>query len=218
MTGSSQDATIFERSEYATIKYNSNGIQQWIATYSDNIYSSEFATALTLDVSGNIYLTGFSGEGNLYRDYVTIKYDPDGLEGWIKRYIGGALDVAKSIITDPLGNVYVTGISGQPQTYDYVTIKYSNSCGNDDNKVLVCHNWNTICINPADLQDHLDHEDLLGSCTETSTNRQAIKSTPSESLASVPAELKISNYPNPVTRTTTIKYELPFDGNVLVKV
>ena len=218
VTGSSQDATIFEKREYATIKYNSDGIQQWIATYSDNIYSSEFATALTLDVSGNIYVTGFSGEGNLYRDYVTIKYDPDGLEGWIKRYVGGVLDVAKSIITDPLGNVYVTGISGNFQTYDYVTIKYSNSCGNYEDKVFVCHNGHTICINTVDLQDHLDHGDLLGVCPEIPTNSNTVKSITSESQVLVPAELKISNYPNPFSKTTTIQYHLPFDGNVSIKV
>lgn len=37
-------------------------------------------------------------------------------------------------------------------------------CGNNSNKVMVCHNGKTICISSDAVQDHLNHGDRLGDC------------------------------------------------------
>ncbi|MCJ7831622.1 MAG: hypothetical protein MUP86_03795, partial [Dehalococcoidia bacterium] len=81
-----------------------------------------------VDVSGNVYVTGWSyGSGTDY-DYATIKYDTDGNEKWVARYDGPASDYdsAGALGVDGTGNVYVTGYSPASGTsYDYATIKYS---------------------------------------------------------------------------------------------
>ena len=120
--------------DYATIKYDTAGTQLWVpeARY-DYANLDDGATAVTVDSSGNVYVTGYSTAsitpgGIAIHDYATIKYDPWGGVLWAARYDGPASgdDVATAIAVDPAGNVYVTGFSdgGAGTKYDYATIKY----------------------------------------------------------------------------------------------
>ncbi|MDD5362001.1 MAG: SBBP repeat-containing protein [Ignavibacteria bacterium] len=117
--------------DYATIKYNSAGIQQWIAIYNGPGNANDDATAIAVDGSGNIYVTGQSAGSQFEYNYATIKYNSAGVQQWVARYNGPGIkdSEASSIVVDGLGNIYVTGksITGI-MYYDYVTIKY-NSAG-----------------------------------------------------------------------------------------
>src|SRR5215470_20236144 len=76
-----------------------------------------FAAAVSLDNSGNTYVTG----GKRLNDHdkgvsrgstiTTIKYGADGVEVWSRSYQGpfGCFDHGRGISTDHSGNVYVTG-------------------------------------------------------------------------------------------------------------
>jgi uncharacterized delta-60 repeat protein len=116
--------------DYVTIKYNSAGEQQWIADFSGGNNTANFANAIALDDSGNVYVTGIGwGNGN-DSDYATVKYDSSGEQQWVARYDGPghSLDTAMAIAVDGGGNVYVAGRSpGSGTDYDYATIKYSPS-------------------------------------------------------------------------------------------
>jgi len=89
----------------------------------------DWARALAVDDSGNVYVTGHSEVTGVNHDYVTVKYDSDGNEEWVARYNGPAenrQDEAYALAVDSSGNVYVTGeSSGSGTGYsDYATIKY----------------------------------------------------------------------------------------------
>jgi len=117
--------------DYATVKYNSSGVQQWSSRYNGPGNSTEYANSIYVDDSGNVYVTGGSIGASLNFDYATVKYNSSGVQQWAARYNGPGnnLDEAFSIAVDGSGNVYVTGGStGSSSLNDYVTIKY-NSAG-----------------------------------------------------------------------------------------
>ncbi|MGB2885980.1 MAG: SBBP repeat-containing protein, partial [Dehalococcoidia bacterium] len=84
------------------------------------------ATGVAADQNGNTYVTGYIGaEGS--RDYLTVKYDPQGNKEWSVTYDGpsGSDDMAKAIAADETG-AYVTGFSeGTTSGKDIYTIKYN---------------------------------------------------------------------------------------------
>ncbi len=96
--------------DYVTIKYNSSGEEQWVARYNGG--SADAATAMAVDSSGSVYVTGQSWSATTSNyDYATVKYNADGQEQWVARYDGPAndYDYPTRIAVDSSGNVYVTG-------------------------------------------------------------------------------------------------------------
>ena len=88
------------------------------------------ATALAVDGSDNVIVTGYSFGSVAVDDYATIKYSSAGEPLWTNRYNGpgNGEDVAYAVAVDGSNNVIVTGRSaGSGAVYDYATIKYSSA-------------------------------------------------------------------------------------------
>ncbi|EQB62638.1 MAG: hypothetical protein RBG1_1C00001G0217 [candidate division Zixibacteria bacterium RBG-1] len=117
--------------DYAIIKYAPDGDTLWVRRYNGPGNSYDRANALTVDDSGNVYITGYSFGSGTYSDYATIKYAPNGDTLWVRRYNGpvSQYDVALALAVDGSGNVYVTGYEEgiYPVDYDYATIKYASN-------------------------------------------------------------------------------------------
>ncbi|UCE35943.1 MAG: SBBP repeat-containing protein [Thermoplasmata archaeon] len=125
VTGTSYDG--LTNGDYATLKYDSDGNEIWVARYNGPGNSRELARDMTIDSLGNIYVTGRSGIFPNH-DIATVKYDASGNQLWVATYSssGNDWDMAKAITLDSLNNVYVTGYStSNLKDNDFVTIKYS---------------------------------------------------------------------------------------------
>ncbi len=118
--------------DYATIAYSGAGVPLWTNCYNGPGNGHDQASAVAVDVSGNVFVTGSSvgsGSGG-DTDYATIAYSGAGVALWTNRFggQGAASDIANAMAVDATGNVFVTGYSYGTQGYeDYATIAYSGA-------------------------------------------------------------------------------------------
>ena len=119
--------------DYATIKYSSEGVPLWTNRYTGELKGTDAATALAVDGSNNVVVTGYSAGNASAMDYATIKYSSAGVPLWTNRYNGpqSYLDEASAVAVDGNNDVIVTGtcyVRGGSfyDDCDYLTIKYSN--------------------------------------------------------------------------------------------
>jgi hypothetical protein len=123
VTGESGSVTDYD---LVTVKYDSTGAILWAHNLNDNA-THDAGEDITLDDLGNVYVIGGAKSTDRNYDLLTVKYDSDGKVQWARNYSesGDSFEVAKMVVTDDAGNVYVSaGASG------YATIKYDNS-GNE---------------------------------------------------------------------------------------
>ncbi len=209
--------------DYITIKYNSNGVQQWQAQYGGDANQGDVPVGIGLDNSGNVYVAGYDQKFPYYYDYLTIKYNASGQQQWTARYNGktGGNDWATSLAVDASGNSYVTGQSiGTNFTWDFATVKYSTSgvkqwartfdgsAHGDDigNAVAVDANGNVFVAGTATTSTDFDYTTIKYS---SSGQKEIVAETNSEE-----SSLLFESYPNPFSTITTVDYELLQDRNV----
>jgi hypothetical protein len=60
--------------DYATVKYNANGIQQWVQRYAAPGTSFDLAVAVAVDSASNVYVTGRGNIAGQALNIITIKY------------------------------------------------------------------------------------------------------------------------------------------------
>jgi hypothetical protein len=125
VTGSSQRSEAGLK-DYATVKYNAAGVQQWSARFSS--IGNSIPSAIVADGAGNVYVTGASESTGTYSDLLTVKYNAAGVEQWHDRYssAGDCIDQGRSVCIDSSGNVAVCGVTSSVATsYDWVIIGYT---------------------------------------------------------------------------------------------
>lgn len=111
------------------IKYNAAGNRQWVCRQNGLLAAGDDeATAVAVDDSGNVYVTGAAKGYDATTDYLTLRYSPSGILNWSRRTSGSASgdDVPKAVALGPDGYLYVTGFSANAATgNDFLTVKYN---------------------------------------------------------------------------------------------
>jgi subtilisin family serine protease len=130
LTGTSESSPIGVNYDCATVKYNSQGIQQWVTRY-DFTGLADIPTAITRDNLGHLFICAASQNTPLNSDITVIRYDMgSGLQSGVYRHVvsGNGWDNATSLSCDLQGNVYASGrVFVNSLTSDVCVLKCNNS-------------------------------------------------------------------------------------------
>lgn len=142
-TGEYEPSVNIHDQNYLTVKYNSSGAQQWVASYNGNGSSSNsFDEAYSVRVSshtGKIFVTGTSTDATQGLNIVTLRYSTSGTQEWSASYDDVNLTDEVNPYYHPMmlgyddctasDIVYITGDSqASSGDYDFLTLKYSLTC------------------------------------------------------------------------------------------
>ena len=200
--------------DYATVKYNSSGVQQWASRYTYS-NSSETAADIIADSSGNCYVTGTSKNNLNWYGCLTIKYNPLGDTLWVKNEHPTNFESGSVIVIDDFQNVYISGLSYN----DLYTVKYDS---------LGTKIWEDMYRRLANSQQFIADIAVepatgilyvAGSYMYSAQNADyvilkyaSVTGIENEEDFSSNNYLLNQNYPNPFNPTTKIKYSIP--GNI----
>ena len=217
VSGDASDSTnVF----YATIKYNANGDTLWASTFIVDGAMPFFVRDLAIDNFYNVYVTGYSinWAGDTTDDYLTVKYNSNGVLLWAAYYNGKGTDwtfgdYAKIVVVDTFGNAYVTGFSFNGSNTDIVTIKYGDSltCDSVNAAIFVPElkcNWDSITLLAGGGADYLWNPDSTLSDT---TIANPIANPDTTTIYSV----IVSNNCSSDTAQITIMFSPPLSDSLL---
>lgn len=145
--------------DIATIKYSPTGSQLWVQRYNGNANGEDGGNDIVVDGNNNVYVTGYAVQTGTNSDFVTIKYDTDGNQLWLRSFnsYNNHDDASREIILDQLDNLYITGAGhdlGTDQSlYDFVTIKYKR----DGTQLWVGRYNNGSSESPQDIAIDIDN-------------------------------------------------------------
>lgn len=202
----------------AVLKYNSTGTQQWVYIYSSNFFNK--AKDITTDAAGNVLFCGSAGSTGF-----TAKLNSSGTLMWNKIITGtGGNEIANMLITDNMGDVYVTGKVAAGSYFDIVTEKI-NPAGILQWRATHSGSGNFNDFGNAVCRDASGNIIVSGGSNVSGFNNFCtIKYAPGtigiEPIGNnIPADFTLhQNYPNPFNPVTNIKFDLPLSSLVKIKV
>jgi hypothetical protein len=170
ITGFSTDS--LKGADITTINYDSSGVQQWVRFYDGSAEQDDKAFGIVTDRfgGGHVYVTGFAANLETGTDFVTIRFSGGGVQQWVSTYNGSGNDEDKGfgIVTDRIGNIYVTGVSaGLSSGSDYLTIRinqqgdtvwtarYNGEANGSDTAFAIAfsRNYNALYVTGASSSD-----------------------------------------------------------------
>jgi hypothetical protein len=216
-----------------TIKYSSNGVQQW-ATRTDKMGFDDIGNSIALVNTDAVIVTGITSGGMLdgMYDYITVRYNSEtGDTSWAKKYDGpgGSTDISyKLVVSNADSSIYVTGSSKSDTVVgseDMLTIKYdangdtvetvrfSTGVNNTDVAYdIAIDSQNNVYVTGLTLPGGQFHLSAGANMLTVKIGKMGAKHNTPKSQA---RSFKLfQNYPNPFNPSTTIKFEISKTSNV----
>lgn len=123
VAGMSED--INRKYDYAIVKYDPSGNEQWVKRYNGINDGNDEAHALAIDRLQNLYVTGVEDGG---KQFTTIKYDKNGTPISTIRAENKDSVNSKVILVDTSGFAYIIGcILSDRNGLDFATVKYDSN-------------------------------------------------------------------------------------------
>lgn len=210
---------IGSQSDFATIKYSTDGVQQWLARFNSHANFQDIPSDMKIDSIGNIYVTGQSRALDDQYKIVTVKYNNNGVEQWNTIEDKGNYGVGRSLALDHSGNVYTSGYEFINSYAELVTLKY-NSFGARIWRINYNYNSNSNNYSSGIVTDNNGNVYVAGTCNDDFVTIKYSQTVDINSTnTQIPEKYFLSqNYPNPFNPMTTIKYGTPKSGLVQVKI
>ncbi len=109
------------------LKYNMTGALVWQRIWNGSTSNSEVGRGISLDSSGNVYVTGWSDSfGGTYTHVFLLKFNSTGNLLWQRLWTPGYSAMGYAVATDSQGNSYVTGYIA---SLDIFVLKYNSTGG-----------------------------------------------------------------------------------------
>ena len=141
-TGGLDNNTNSGGSDIFLVKYHSSGVKQWTRQLGTS--AGDEGRGVTVDSSGNIYVTGstksgLDGNSNIAGyswDFFLVKYNSSGVKQWTKQFGTSGSDFGYGVTVDSSDNLYVTGKTNYYMDnntypafgdYDAFLVKYNSS-------------------------------------------------------------------------------------------
>jgi len=191
-----------EHYNYSTYKVSSGGVLLWNARYNGDTTTWDLPSHIAVDAAGDVYVTGTSAAGPPYGPptafvllkrpkATTIKYSPSGSQLWVTKYSGLKTDPGPWAVGTRLR---VHGSGSTP---------------------LVYVAGSTVNVIPG---EESQLEDLLLLKYNPAKVKTANSTLEPIGLISPVSDYKLSAAPNPFKSSTVIRFDLPYDAQVSLKI
>ncbi|MDP8206748.1 MAG: T9SS type A sorting domain-containing protein [Candidatus Electryonea clarkiae] len=135
-------------SNYLTVKYSSDGEEEWVVEYDGESGQNDIATDIAFDPRGNIVITGVSVTMFSVDDYLTLKYNPSGELLWASHFYDFITFDNDNITlaVDSIGNAYISGFISDDYPWSTMSVAKLDSSGD--------HLWTMSYPDSGDGTDH----------------------------------------------------------------
>jgi uncharacterized delta-60 repeat protein len=210
--------------DFATVKYSTDGIRQWAERWDDLSGSFDGANAIAVDKQKNVYVTGYGKSEGTRNDITTVKYNSGGIQQWASQYSSdnAASDSGMFIVPDDNGSIYVLGQSDN----NLKLIKY-----NPDGVIQ-----SEINAEPDELSKYIPsgisvskmgNIVIAGTVKASNWSRWDIRkykqpdfvpTTLKNNISPISESVLLENFPNPFGSLTTISYSVPVPGEITLNI
>ncbi|MDR0801587.1 S8 family serine peptidase [Fluviicola sp.] len=126
----------------------------WIKTFDSGF--DDLSSGIGVDGNGNVYVCGSGSGANGIKAYTTIKYNPGGVQQWVKNYRaeGNNDAIASGIHVEPDGKIFVTGTVADGSNAWFTTVLYNPD--GDIETVIQSRNQTGYALEPQIIKSGSD--------------------------------------------------------------